>query len=101
MSIEVRDKPEDERYEVFLDGQPAGYTAYRRGDAEITLTHTEVDSRFKGRGVGSGLARGVLDDIRGSQLALLPSCEFIKGYIARHDEYVDLVPAARRSDFGL
>ncbi len=30
----------------------------------MTLTHTEVDDRFEGKGVGSALARFALDDAR-------------------------------------
>lgn len=101
MAIDVRKNPEDDRYEVFLDDELAGFAAYRRAGNEITMTHTEVDPGFEGKGIGSGLARGALDDVRRSGLALLPRCDFIKGYIARHEEYVDLVPADRRSEFGL
>lgn len=101
MAIDVRDNPDANRYEVFLDDELAGYAAYRRSGDELTLIHTEVDPAFEGKGIGSGLARGVLDDARRSASVVLPRCEFMKGYIGRHDEYVDLVPADRRSDFGL
>lgn len=101
MAIDVRDNPDSNRYEVFLDDELAGFATYRRSSGEISLDHTEVDPGFEGKGIGSGLARGVLDDVRSSGLDLLPHCSFIKGYIARHDEYADLVPAERRSEFGL
>lgn len=101
MAIDVRNNPEGNRYEVFLDDELAGFAAYRRSGNELTLTHTEVDPAFEGKGIGSGLARGVFDEARRSKLAVLPRCDFMKGYIARHDEYVDLVPADRRGDFGL
>lgn len=101
MAIDVRNQPEQSRYAVFLDDEPAGFAAYQESGREIALTHTEIDSRFEGKGLGSGLARGALDDIRGRDLELLPHCSFISGYIKRHEEYVDLVPADRRSEFGL
>lgn len=101
MAIDVRNNPEGNRYEVFLDDELAGFAAYRRSGNELTLTHTEVDPAFEGKAIGSGLARGVFDEARRSKLAVLPRCDFMKGYIARHDEYVDLVPADRRGDFGL
>lgn len=101
MAIDVRDNAEDNRYEVFLDDELAGFSAYQRAGDEITVTHTEVDPKFEGKGIGSGLARGLLDDVRRSKLSLLPRCDFIRGYIARHGEYTDLVPAGRRGDFGL
>jgi hypothetical protein len=32
---------------------------------------------------------------------VLPYCPFVRGYIERHPDYLDLVPADRRSGFGL
>lgn len=101
MAIDVRNQPEQSRYAVFLDDELAGFVAYNENGREISLTHTEVDSRFEGKGIGSGLARGALDDVRSRQLSLLPYCSFISGYVKRHDEYLELVPAERRPEFGL
>lgn len=101
MSIDVRDDPDRHRYEVFLDGQRAGFTSYRQEPGQITFDHTEVDERFGGKGVGSGLVRGVLDDARRRELAVLPVCPFVNRYIKGHTEYADLVPAERRAQFGL
>ena len=46
-------------------------------------------------GVGSTLAREALDDVRrdGSR-KVLPLCPFIKGWIAHHEDYQDLVYGA-------
>ena len=101
MAIDVRNQPEQSRYAIFLDDEVGGFAAYQESGREISLTHTEIDSRFEGKGLGSGLARGALDDVRSRELSLLPHCSFISGYIKRHDEYLDLVPADRRAEFGL
>jgi hypothetical protein len=101
MAIDVRNQPEQSRYAVFLDDELAGFAAYQETGSQISMTHTEVDSRFEGKGIGSGLARGALDDVRSRELSLLPHCSFISGYIKRHDEYLDLVPTERRAEFGL
>ena len=101
MAIDVRNQPEQSRYAVFLDDELAGFAAYQESAGVIDMTHTEVDSRFEGKGIGSGLARGALDDVRSRGLSLLPHCSFISGYVKRHEEYLDLVPADRRGEFGL
>ena len=101
MAIEVHNQPEQSRYAVFLDDELAGFAAYQQGNGEITLTHTEIDPHFEGKGLGSRLAAGVLDDLRGREIPVLPYCRFMRGYIQRHEEYVDLVPAERRAEFGL
>ena len=101
MAIDVRNQPEQSRYAVFLDDELAGFADYRDAGSEVALTHTEIDSRFEGKGLASSLARGALDDLRGRSVAVLPHCAFMRGYIKRHDEYLDLVPAERRADFDL
>jgi predicted GNAT family acetyltransferase len=99
------DHPERSRFEVTVDGDLAGYAEYvRKGNgpgAIIDFTHTKVDDRFEGQGVGSALIRAALETVRERGEQALPHCPFVRAYIGRHPEYVDLVPAARRAMFGL
>lgn len=99
--IEVRDDREAGRFTIAVDGEPAGFAEYRdRGNA-ISFVHTEIDDRFEGRGLGGRLVSAALDDVRSRGLAALPFCPFVRAYIARHPEYLDLVPEAQRAQFGL
>jgi predicted GNAT family acetyltransferase len=93
MSIEVRDAPDRQRYEVLEDGTLAGFALYLDHDGTRVFTHTEVFPAFEGRGVGSALARAALDDLRASGRTLVARCPFIRGYIERHPDYADLVDA--------
>ena len=75
-----------------MDGsEVAGFIAYRRGEGVLTLVHTDVDPRWEGKGVGSELVRGALDDLRARGLKVRPLCPFVAAYIRRHPEYNDLV----------
>ena len=67
----------------------------------IAFTHTLIDARFEGQGLGSRLVRAALSEARSNGLAVLPFCPFVRGYIADHDEYLGLVPVEMRSRFGL
>jgi predicted GNAT family acetyltransferase len=97
VELSVRDNPAQERFEVYADGRLAGYARYQIQGRRITMFHTEVKPEFEGAGVGSALARGALDEVAKRKLDLLPTCPFIAGYIARHqDEYLSLVPEALR-----
>lgn len=98
MSTEVRDNPEEARYEAWVDGAVAGFAQYRLTKDRISITHTEVDPAREGAGIGSRLARAVLDDARSRRLSVNPICPFIAEYIRRHpDEYLDLVVPALRA----
>ncbi|GLW07346.1 N-acetyltransferase [Microtetraspora sp. NBRC 13810] len=89
--IVVADNPEASRYEITVDGKPAGFAAYRLRPGKIIFTHTEIDSSFEGRGLGGRLASGALDGARAAGLAVGPICPFFVRYIQRHPEYQDLV----------
>ena len=91
-AVAVTDNPEAGRYEVRLDGQLAGFAEYALSDGLITFTHTEIDPAFEGRGAGSALVRAALDDVRAKgERKVLPLCPFVKGWIARHPDYDDLL----------
>ncbi|WP_017605253.1 GNAT family N-acetyltransferase [Nocardiopsis alkaliphila] len=91
MATEVKDVPEHRRYEITTDGETAGHAEYILTDTLITFTHTEVDPAFEGKGIGSALVRGALDDVRSRGLSVLPMCPFVKSWIERHRDYGDLV----------
>lgn len=91
MTTEVRDNPDQHRYEVTEDGMLAGFAEYRLRDGAVVFTHTEIGDAFEGQGIGGRLARGALDDVRARGLSAVPQCPFIKGWIERHPDYADLV----------
>jgi len=94
----VTDNPAAARFEARLDGELAGVAEYQLTDRLIVFTHTEVDPRFEGRGVGSALASFALDQVRadGTRQALAV-CPFIKGWIQRHPDYLDVTYGASRA----
>ena len=98
----VTDAVDANRYELRLGDAVAGYAEYhRRGAGQTAFTHTVVDEQYGGRGFGSRLIRGALDAERAAGRAVLPYCPFVRGYLEKHPEYLDLVPAQRRSEFSL
>lgn len=87
----VRDRPEELRYEIEVDGEVAGFIMYRRSPDVITLVHTDVDPKWEGHGVGSELVQSALDDLRARGLKVRPLCPFVAAFLERHPEYLDLV----------
>ena len=92
MDAVISDNQAEHRYEALVDGEVAGFVRYRHtADGVIDLIHTEVDPRYEGQGVGSRLAAGTLDDIRGRGGRIIATCPFISAYVRRHAEYQDLL----------
>ena len=79
------------RYEASLDGKLAAYAEYNLLTDAVMFTHTEVLPEHEGQGVGSAIAKHVLDDARARNLHVIPVCQFIAGYIRKHRDYADLV----------
>ena len=90
----VQDNPARRRFEILVDGAPAGYAAYEVRDGVIVFTHTKVDDAYEGKGVGGRLARGALDQVRERGDKVVARCPFIAAWIDKHPDYADLlVPA--------
>jgi len=101
MAVEVREADAGNRFEVYEDGQLAGFAdCVPHGDA-VAIPHTEVDPARGGRGLASELIRGTLDSLRDRGTPVLPYCPFVSAYIAKHPQYLPLVPEHERARFGL
>jgi predicted GNAT family acetyltransferase len=90
-TLRVVDNPAANRYEALLGERVVGFSDYRPAKGRRIFIHTEVDPEFEGRGYGSRLARGALDDVRSQGLKASVHCPFISAYLERHREYDDIV----------
>ena len=84
------DNTAQSRYELSLGGKVAAFANYRIDGDAVRITHTEVTGP-EGQGLGSRLAQRLLDEIRQRGQGVVPQCDFIAGWIAKHPEYADLV----------
>ena len=87
---EVVDNPEQDRFELTVDGSTA-IAGYRMQSDRIAFTHTEVPPELEGQGVGSALVKGALDQVRTRGLRVDPLCSFVRHYVETHPEVQDLV----------
>ncbi|MFI6868124.1 GNAT family N-acetyltransferase [Nocardia sp. NPDC050406] len=75
------------RYEVWYGTALAGFAEIRENDNDTTFIHTEVDSEFGGKGLGSVLAREAVEDVIKRGRAIVPRCPFIKSWLDKHPEF--------------
>jgi len=87
---DVIDNPAEQRYELTVDGHLAA-AYYKLSDGVITFVHTEVPKELGGRGIGSQLVKGALDDVRAKNLKVVAQCPFVSGYIGKHADYSGLL----------
>lgn len=91
MEPTVKDAPESSRYEIRDGEQLLGHADYERRGDTVVFVHTEVDPDSGRKGVGSTLVQGALDDVRAKGGSVVAECSFVRGWIAKHEEYADLV----------
>jgi predicted GNAT family acetyltransferase len=90
MNDTVSDNRAQQRYELAVDGHVAA-SDYEIADGVITFVHTEVPPELGGKGIGSKLIKGALDQVRAGGLKVIAQCPFVKAYIEKHPEYADLL----------
>jgi uncharacterized protein len=78
------------RFELEVDGHIAA-SYYEIAGPAITFVHTEVPPELGGKGIGSKLIGGALDQVRSEGLKVIARCPFVKAYIEKHPDYADLL----------
>jgi len=94
-NLSIKDNPARSRYEAFIGSELAGWSEYESEPGRVVFTHTVVRSKFEGRGIGSRLAKTVIEDARDRGLRITPICPFVRAYLRRHrdnDSIVDYPP---------
>lgn len=91
--VAVARSADRDRYEITVDGQQAGFTAYVDQGGQRIFYHTEIGKDFGGRGLGSTLISRTLVEARAAGLRIVPVCPFVKKYLANHHEVDDAVDA--------
>ena len=102
MSISLLKSEVLNRFEIYFDGELAGFAEFEVSDQMISYTHTEIDPRFGGQGLGSQLIKEALDEALEQNLEVAPYCSFVSAYIKKNREkYLHLVPESQRAKFDL
>ncbi|WP_030869379.1 GNAT family N-acetyltransferase [Streptomyces sp. NRRL F-2747] len=86
----VRHADARHRYEILVDGDRAGLTAYRDRDDRRVFFHTEIDDAHAGRGLAAVLVQQALDDVRASGLRIVPVCPYVAKFLTQHQEFADI-----------
>jgi uncharacterized protein len=96
-NVAIKDNPAQARYELWENGELAGFAEYRLHGGHVTFTHTEVDDEHSGRGLGGRLARAALDDAIARGLQVVPLCPFIAEAVRSEPErYLEAVAPSMR-----
>ena len=87
---DIIDNKAQHRFELEVDGHLAA-SYYKIDDGVITFLHTEVPPELGGKGIGSRLIKGALDQVRAKGLKVIAECQFVKAFIGKNPAYRDLL----------
>ncbi|MFE0643831.1 GNAT family N-acetyltransferase [Streptomyces sp. NPDC058877] len=78
------------RYEILVDDQRAGLTAYRDREDRRVFFHTEIDDAHAGQGLAAVLVAQALADVRASGMRIVPVCPYVAKFLKKHGEFADV-----------
>jgi uncharacterized protein len=89
---DVIQNQELDRFELVINGELAGYSAYRISGTELIFTHTEILSQEREHGLGGRLVREALDQVREhTDYRVVAQCPFVAHWLTQHADYQDLL----------
>lgn len=95
------DNPDEERFELRLGEDLVGVLEYRGGGEDRAITHTEIFEGHEGEGLGGHLVGAALDDLRDRGIRIFPVCPYVRRFLEKHREYLDLIDPQLRAGLGL
>ncbi len=93
--LEVRHNPRAHRFEAFVDGALCR-ADYRMAGNVMHIVHTEVPHALEGRGLAGQVVQAALDHARATGLKVVPVCGYVRAYMRRHKESLDLLAEGAR-----
>ncbi|MCX5043643.1 N-acetyltransferase [Aldersonia sp. NBC_00410] len=91
MATTIEHNEAKSRYEIFFDGELAGYAEYAERGGVRDFNHTLTLPQFRGHGVAAQVVEHALTDTRAVGSKVRASCWYVDEYIATHREFADLV----------
>ena len=73
------------RYELLTDGHMS-VANYHMDGVKLVITHVEVPSALRGRGLAAQVMDGVVADAKARGLTIVPVCSYAATYMQRHPQ---------------
>ncbi|MGA9871183.1 MAG: GNAT family N-acetyltransferase [Rhodococcus sp. (in: high G+C Gram-positive bacteria)] len=91
-AVRIEDNVTHNRFDLFVADELVGILGYRdAGDGTIAFMHTVVKEDFGDRGWAGVLVRGALNTAHDRGWRIVPICTYVRRYLARNPELLDLV----------
>jgi uncharacterized protein len=88
----IHHNPSAQRFECSVEGQLCE-CSYSLAGHLLTLPHTYVPAALAGRGIAAALVQAALAWAQEQGYRVLPSCSYVRAYMARRPELTKLLAA--------
>ena len=90
MEEKVVHEKENERFVIYSEGNEV-YVEYSMIGNDINLYHTYTHPALRGKGLAAHVVRAALEFAKENNLKVVPTCSYVQAFIAKNDEYKELV----------
>ncbi|UXX77939.1 N-acetyltransferase [Reichenbachiella carrageenanivorans] len=92
MKISQFDRDQKGYFKASDGEQRGGLMTYTwAGDDRVIIDHTEVNSAFKGRGVGKQMVLAAVEFARAKGISIVPLCPFAKAIFDKNEDIRDVL----------
>ena len=92
MATEVTHDKVENRYEISLDGKPAGSLSYEINGDKIEFVSTFVNPALRGKNLAAIVTKHALDEVREeAKYKVVPICSYTVKYFELHPNERDLL----------
>ena len=81
----------DNTFDVYYDGEKAGFMEFKRKEGILEILHTEVAEEFGGKGLGMELVKTAVEFAKKNNLKIHALCSYAKKMIEKTPEFKDIL----------
>lgn len=88
--MDVQHREDESEFRVEHDGDVVAELGYVREEGLLTIEHTRVDEKLRGRGVGERLVEAAVCFARDEGMRVKPVCAYARALFDRSAKYEDV-----------
>ncbi|GAA5228534.1 hypothetical protein [Paeniglutamicibacter antarcticus] len=92
MTRVIENNQEQHRYQLFVQGDLAGFVQYSMRKNELWVHYVQLKRRYKSEETIEFLLLHIVDEVRRKRLALMPFCPAMRLFVVERPEFTALVP---------
>ena len=94
MSTSIARETDPDRFEISVDGQPAGFARFVDHDGHRVFFHTETKPAFSGQGLAGQVVEHGMKATRDEGLRIVAVCPYVKKWLETHEGFGDVLAPA-------